>query len=76
MSAAVDALFGTLPRSGSSVPLTDMARIAHGAASQAAPKHKSSDSKSAAVAGAQLAAVSSSVGPAAGCSNRVAASTR
>jgi hypothetical protein len=75
--AAVDALFGTLPRSGSSVPLTDMARMAHGAASKAAPKQKSSDSRGAAAAGAQLAALSSSnAGPAAVCSNRVAASSR
>jgi hypothetical protein len=40
-AAAVDALFGTLPSSSSAVPMTAMARIAHGVAAA----HKQGPSK-------------------------------
>lgn len=48
--AAVDALFGTLPARSTSVPLTEMARIAHGSAAAAAPKHDGSSKAAAPVA--------------------------
>ena len=53
---AVDGLFGTLPRSASAVPLSDMARAAHGVAAAA------SSSGGAAAAGLGAAAVGAGAG--------------